>query len=113
MVLAMGQFGLLFVIPVLLQDGEHLSALQTGLWMLPMGVCIALAAPVGGRMTRVWSITTIVRIGLALEAIGLATVALAVSPTLTFWELLPGSVIFGIGVGFASSQLTNVILSDI
>jgi EmrB/QacA subfamily drug resistance transporter len=113
MVLAMGQFGLLFVIPVLLQDGEHLSALETGLWMVPMGVCIALAAPIAGRLTRYVSITSIVRTGLALEAIGLAAVAVVVTPHMTFWAMFPGSVVFGIGVGFASSQLVNVILSDI
>ena len=33
--------------------------------------------------------------------------------TLTFWSLLPGLVVFGIGIGFAGSQLTNVILSEI
>ena len=44
MVLAMGQFGLLFILPVLLQNGEHLSALRAGEWMLPQGVLIALGA---------------------------------------------------------------------
>ena len=36
-----------------------------------------------------------------------------ISTHTTLLALLPGSVLFGIGVGFASSQLTNVILSDI
>jgi MFS family permease len=40
-------------------------------------------------------------------------VALAISPDVSFWALLPGMTVFGLGVGFASSQLTNVILSDI
>jgi hypothetical protein len=43
----------------------------------------------------------------------LAMVAAVVSPHVTFLQLLPGSIAFGVGVGFASSQLTNVILSDI
>jgi EmrB/QacA subfamily drug resistance transporter len=113
MVLAMGQFGLLFVLPVLLQDGEHLSALRTGVWMVPQGLLIALAAPVGGWLTRRISITAVVRTGLALEALGLVVTALVVKPNVTFLELLPGMAIFGVGVGFASSQLTNIILSEI
>jgi EmrB/QacA subfamily drug resistance transporter len=113
MVLAMGQFGLLFILPVLLQNGEHLTALRTGEWMLPQGVLIALAAPLAGRLTRAVSITSIVRSGLALETIGLLWVALAISPHVSFFALLPGMTIFGLGVGLASSQLTNVILSDI
>jgi predicted MFS family arabinose efflux permease len=113
MVLAMGQFGLLFILPILLQNGKHFSALHAGQWMLPQGILIALGAPIGGRLTRRFSITSIVRTGLALEAIGLLWVALAISPSVSFLALLPGMIVFGLGVGFASSQLTNVILSDI
>jgi EmrB/QacA subfamily drug resistance transporter len=113
MVLAIGQFGLLFVLPVLLQNGEHLTAERTGAWMLPQGILIALAAPLAGRLTRRVSVTSIVRSGLALQALGLLMVALVVAPAVTFLQLLPGMIVFGLGVGLASSQLTNVILSDI
>src|SRR5205085_415366 len=34
-VLAMGQLGFLFVLPVLLQEGQHLSAVETGVWLVP------------------------------------------------------------------------------
>jgi predicted MFS family arabinose efflux permease len=113
MVLAIGQFGLLFILPVLLQDAKHLTALQTGEWMLPQGILIALAAPIAGFMTRSFSITGIVRSGLVLEALGLLAVAIAIAPDVSFAALLPGMILFGVGVGFASSQLTNVILSDV
>jgi MFS family permease len=113
MVLAMGQFALLFVVPVWLQAGEGFSALRAGGWMVPTGVLIAIGAPIGGRMSHRFTLTAIVRWGLALEALGLVLVAVAVDPGASFWALLPGSVTFGLGVGFASSQLTNVILSEI
>ena len=113
MVLAMGQFGFLLVIPVLLQDGQHFTALETGLYMVPMGLCIALGAPLGGRFTRIIGTTQVVRVGLVFEAVGLVVVALMVSTHTTLLALLPGSVLFGIGVGFSTSQLTNVILSDV
>jgi predicted MFS family arabinose efflux permease len=113
MVLAMGQFALIFVVPIWLQDGEGLTALKAGAWMIPNGVCIAFGAPLAGRLTRRYSITSIVRVGLAFEAIGLVLVAIAVQPGATFVTLLPGSVFFGLGIGFAGSQLTNVILSDV
>ncbi|MDQ1510819.1 MAG: hypothetical protein QOG50_2663, partial [Actinomycetota bacterium] len=113
MVLAMGQFGFLLVVPVLLQDGQHFTALRAGAYMVPMGALIALGAPLGARFTRIIGTTRVVRIGLVLEAVGLAVVALMISTNTTLLALLPGSALFGIGVGFASSQLTNVILSDI
>jgi predicted MFS family arabinose efflux permease len=113
MVLAMGQFGLLFILPVLLQNGKHMTALQTGVWMLPQGVLIAIGAPIAAWMTRRFSITAIVRSGVALEAAGLLAVAVVIAPDVSFAALLPGMFLFGLGVGFAGSQLTNVILSDV
>jgi EmrB/QacA subfamily drug resistance transporter len=113
MVLAMGQLGFLFVVPVFLQDGEHLSAVDNGLWLLPSGISIIAGTQLGARLTRRIGTTAVVRVGLVLEAIGLLMIAIAVSPGLTFFGLLPGLVAFGVGIGFASSQLTNVVLSDI
>jgi EmrB/QacA subfamily drug resistance transporter len=113
MVLAMGQFGLLLVIPVLLQDGQHFTAVRTGVYMLPMGITIALGAPIGARCTRLIGTVRVVRVGLVLEAVGLVVVAVMISPNTTFLALVPGTVLFGLGVGFSSSQLTNVILSEI
>jgi MFS family permease len=46
-------------------------------------------------------------------ATGLAACALADSPSLSFLALLPGFVLVGMGIGFAGSQLNNVILSDV
>jgi len=113
MVLAMGQFGFLLVIPVLLQDGQHFSALRTGAYMVPMGALIALGAPIGAWCTRRIGTTRVVRTGLVFEAAGLVVVAAMISTHTTLLALLPGSALFGIGVGFASSQLTNVILSEV
>src|SRR6478672_5107065 len=112
-VLAMGQTSFLLVISVLLQDGRHLSALDTGLWLVPSGVFIVIGAQVGARLTRRIGTTNVVRAGLALEALGLGVTALVIGPTVDFLALQPGFALFGLGVGFAGSQLTNVILSDV
>ncbi len=112
-VLAMGQFGLIFVLPVFLQDAKHLSAEANGFWMLPTGVFVVAGAQLGGRLTRRIGTTRVVQLGLASETLGLLLVALAVRPGLTFVELLPGFLFYGFGIGFATSQLTNVILSEI
>jgi EmrB/QacA subfamily drug resistance transporter len=112
-VLAMGQLGFLFVVPVFLQDAKHLTPLQNGLWLMPAGIFIIIGAQVGGRLTRRVSVTTVVRSGLTLEAIGLLAVALVIDPALSFWALMPGFFLFGIGIGFAGSQLVNVVLYEI
>ena len=112
-VLAMGQVAFLLVISVFLQDGLHLSALDAGLWLIPSGVFIVAGSQLGGRLTRVIGTTNVVRAGLALEAVGLGATAIVIGPDVTFLGLLGGFALFGIGIGFAGSQLTNVILSDV
>ena len=113
LLLAMGQIAFLFILSVFLQDSLHLSAVSTGLWLVPSGIFIVTGSQIGGRLTRRIGTARVVQIGLALEALGLAAIAVVVSPTLTFVELLPGFACFGLGIGFAGSQLTNVILADI
>jgi EmrB/QacA subfamily drug resistance transporter len=112
-VLSMGQFGMLFVLPIFLQGAKHLSAETNGLWMVPGGVFIIVGSQLGGRLTRRVGTTRVVQYGLSLEVLGLVLVAFLVGPDLTFWGLLVSWGLFGFGIGFASSQLTNVVLSDI
>ena len=112
-VLAMGEFGAFFVLPIFLQAGLHLSAVQSGSWLLPAGVMAFVGGGVGGRLSAKHGPKHVITVGLALEAAGIFLYVLAFSPTTTFWTLLPGLLLHGIGIGFATSQLTNVVLSDI
>ena len=111
--LATGQMGQFFVMPVFLQDVKHLTPARNGLWMLPVGIAILVFAQLGGRLTKVLGTTSIVRIGLVLNTVGLVGMALVLRPDVSFLGLMPVLGVFGCGVGLASSQLTNVILSDI
>jgi EmrB/QacA subfamily drug resistance transporter len=113
LILAMGQLSLLFALPLFLQDAVHLSAQENGLWLLPLGIFVIVGAQVGGRLTRHLSIGTIITTGLLLETLALSLVIWAVAPGISFWDILPGLALFGTGLGFASSQLTSVILSEV
>jgi hypothetical protein len=55
----------------------------------------------------------VITVGLALEALGIGLYAVVFSDHTTLLSLLPGLIAHGIGIGFATSQLTNVVLSDI
>jgi EmrB/QacA subfamily drug resistance transporter len=113
LVLAMGQLGLSFVLPVFLQTGKHLTAAQNGLWLLPTGLFVIFGAQLGGRLIRVWDATVVVRLGLFLYALGIAYIAFTISLGVTVWQLLPGLAMYGTGIGFAGAQLVNVVLSQI
>jgi EmrB/QacA subfamily drug resistance transporter len=113
LLLAMGQVAFLLVMSVLLQDGRHLSAIETGLWLVPSGVAIVVGSQLGNWLTRRFGTTNVVRAGLFILATGLGICAIADTPALSFFALLPGFILVGVGIGFAGSQLNNVILSDV
>jgi EmrB/QacA subfamily drug resistance transporter len=113
LVLAMGQFGLSFVLPVFLQGARLLTPEQNGWWQFPTGVFIILGAQVGGRLIRAVGVTIVVRLGLFSYAVGMLLIYHAVSLDITALRLVPGLAFYGIGIGFAGAQLTNVVMSEI
>lgn len=112
-VVAMGQLGLSFVLPIFLQDAKHLSAATNGLWMLPSGLFVIVGSQVGGFLSGRFGTTAIVRVGLVLYAAGIVLILQVISPDITVWDLVPGLALYGFGIGFAGAQLTNVVLSEI
>jgi EmrB/QacA subfamily drug resistance transporter len=112
-VVAMGQLGLSFVLPIFLQDAKHLTAARNGLWLLPIGLFLIVGAQVGGLLIRRFGTTMIVRVGLVLYTVGILLILRVVSLNVTVWDLVPGLAFYGFGIGFAGAQLTNVILSEI
>lgn len=112
-VLAMGEFGAFFVLPIFLQAGLHLSAIRSGTWLLPAGIMAFVGGGIGGQLSRRFGPKYVITVGLTLEALGIWLYVAAFSPSTTFWSLLPALMLHGIGIGFATSQLTNVVLSDI
>jgi len=112
-ILAMGQLGISFVLPVFLQDGRHISPWHNGLWVLPSGLFVIVGAQLGGRLIHRYGTIQVVRAGLVIYEVGLALMLHGISLHLTALGLLPGLALYGMGIGFALAQLTNVVLSDI
>jgi hypothetical protein len=55
----------------------------------------------------------VVQLGLALEVLGIGGLAMFLSGDSNVWSLLPWLAVYGIGVGFATAQLTGLILTDV
>ena len=113
LILSMGQLGISFVLPVFLQNGRHISAWHNGLWVLPSGLFVIVGAQLGGRLIHRFGTIQVVRAGLVIYEVGLLAMLRAISLHMTVWELLPGLALYGMGIGFALAQLTNVVLSEI
>ncbi|EFL31982.1 efflux protein [Streptomyces viridochromogenes DSM 40736] len=102
--------GFLFLSTLYLQNVRGLTALEAGLWMLPMAAPTFLCAPLSGRLvgTRGPRLPLLIAGG-AMTASGLLFAAFdAETSDLT---LVAGYVLFGIGFGFVNAPITNTAVS--
>lgn len=102
--------GFLFLSTLYLQNVRGLSALDAGLWMLPMAVPTFLCAPLSGRLigSRGPRLPLLIAGG-AMTASGLLF-ALFEAETSNV-TLFIGYVLFGIGFGFVNAPITNTAVS--
>ena len=113
LIVAFGEFGLLFTLPLLLQGTLGYSALGTG------GIIVVLALGtflVSGLLPRIGnhvSQRTVVQTGLGLEALAVGGIAATVSLSVSTWVLAALLFCYGVGVGMATAQLTSLLLSDV
>lgn len=109
----MAQAGVMFVLGIFLQATHQLSAVDAGLWLLPVGLAVLVGAQLGGWGAAKAGPTVVVRAGILIQLLGVSAAA-AVLQTDIGWAALAGLlVLFGLGAGMASSQLTAVILAEV
>jgi MFS family permease len=112
-IVAMGEFGAVFIISIFLQTVKGLSAIDAGLTFLPMAISVFIFAPIAGilatRFGPKWIITT----GMVLEAVALFSMSQIISISNPVYYLYPILVIYGAGVGLAISQVTSTVLMSI
>lgn len=113
MIIAIGQIGVFFILPIYLQDVLGLNAFQTGLAFLPASVMALIFGPLSGFISSRIGPKWIVVIGMCFFSLGTFLLWMTVSVDSTVWTLLPALMAFGVGIGMASAQLTNTILSAV
>jgi MFS family permease len=105
--------GVFFVLPLYLQLVRGNDALETGIAILPISLAMMLCAVAGARLATHLSPRRIVRIGMALLFVGLVGLMSTISPSLTSPLFSISLALFGAGIGFAISQLGNVVMSSV
>lgn len=113
LVVSLGEFGLLFALPLFLQATRGYDALQTGVILLALAVGSFVASGLGAPLSQRFGPVRVLQLGMALEAIGILGLGFVLSTTITGWEMAPWLFLYGMGVGFATAQLTGVILSEV
>lgn len=113
-IVSLGQFGSFFVLPIFLQNALGLDAFRTGMVFLWSSGAIFIFGPLSGVIaSRVHNPRWVVSIGMFLNAIGILILRYSLSLHSSLFSLAPGLIIFGMGVGAASAQLTNIVLSNV
>ena len=89
LIVSLGEFGLLFSLPLFLQSVRGYDALQTGVILLALAIGSFVASGAGAGMSQRMGPVRVLQLGMLLEVLGI------------LW------------LGFATAQLTGVILSEV
>lgn len=111
LIISMGEFGVLFAIPLWLQNVEGLTPLQSGQVLLWLAGGAFMASGIGGALSGKLAPAMAVRLGVLLELVGVAGIALVAGYG---WGAICSFLfLYGLGIGFATAQLTGVIMVDV
>jgi EmrB/QacA subfamily drug resistance transporter len=113
MIVGLGELGLVFVIPLFLQAVLGLSAFDTGVVLVALAGGAFVAGGFAAPLTRRIGATRVVQLGLALEVVGIVAIGLTFAADRPAWQFCPQLFVYGLGVGFATAQLTGVIMADV
>lgn len=113
LIVSFGEFGLILSLPLWFQNVLDFSALQAGLALVPLAIGSFLATGGVAQLSKRMPAIAVVRIGLGLEILAIATLALLIRPDSTAWLTTPVLFVYGMGVGLATAQLTSVVLSQV
>ena len=113
LIIGVGEFGIVAVLPLWLQFTLGYTAVQAGLALVPIAIGSFVASGASFALAAKASPLDLVRVGLLLEAVGLAGLALVAGVHAPWWHLAGMLFCYGIGVGFATAQVTNVVLNDV
>ena len=97
LLVALAMFGVFFFVSLYMQNVLGYSAVQAGAAFLPMTILIILVAPVAGKASDKFGSRWLMTIGMVLIGVQLLYLS-QLSPGSTFWNLLPGFLIGGLGM---------------
>lgn len=112
-IISAGQFSLIFILPLYLINARGLSTLEAGSLLGIMALGALLSGGLARQVSARFGAGGTVQLGLVMEILGVVGSALVMRDTVPVWALLITLVIYGTGLGFASAQLTSLVLSGV
>ena len=91
----------------------NLSALESGIGLIPLSLGSFIIAPLSAKIAEKISAKITVQIGLVIAIIGCIVLFNSLTLDATRITLIPALAIFGVGFGLIVAQITNIILSAV
>jgi EmrB/QacA subfamily drug resistance transporter len=106
-------FGAVFFFAQFLQTGLGHDPLEAGLRLVPWTATLFFVAPVAGALADRIGERPLVAGGLALQAAGMAWLAVIAEPGLAFTEMLAPSIVTGLGASAAIPTSANAVVGAV
>ncbi|QIK74022.1 MFS transporter [Propioniciclava coleopterorum] len=110
---AVGEFAIIFVLPLYLINALGLDVMGAGLVLAAMAVGAFFSGASARHLAARYGAPGTVLIGLTLEVVGVLALALLIRPDSSGWLVGVPLVVYGLGLGLASAQLTGTVLRDV
>ncbi|WP_312180533.1 DHA2 family efflux MFS transporter permease subunit [Arthrobacter sp.] len=110
---AVGEFSIIFVLPLYLINALGLDVMGAGLVLAAMAIGAFLSGAAARHLAAKFGSPGTVLIGLGLEVAGVLALALLLRPATPGWLVAIPLTLYGLGLGLASAQLTGTVLRDI
>ncbi|WP_353616658.1 MFS transporter [Arthrobacter sp. AQ5-05] len=102
-----------FIIPVFLQEAAGFTALAAGLATIPLTLMSLALSALFGTLAGKYGPRLFMSVGPALAGTGFALMLFTADPLDYWWQILPGVVVFGLGLAVTVAPLTAAILGAI
>jgi len=107
---AVGEFALVFVMPLFLIDVANLDVMGAGGVLATMAIGAFVAGASARHLAASFGPAKVVVIGLLLEVAGVAATALITSTATPPWLFALTMAVYGMGLGLAAAQLTSTVM---
>jgi EmrB/QacA subfamily drug resistance transporter len=108
-----GSFGAIFLLSQFFQTAQGYGPLEAGLRTLPWTGTPMIVAPIAGVLGQRYGTRPLMVAGLALQAVGLAWIAMVSEPQTPFVELIAPFVITGTGMSLIFPTAAATVLASV
>ncbi|MGB3413745.1 MAG: MFS transporter, partial [Microbacteriaceae bacterium] len=110
---AVGEFAIIFVLPLYLINVLGLDVMTAGLILGAMAIGAFVSGASARHLAARLGAPGVVLLGLLMELLSVIVLVLVLTSSSSGWMLAAILIVYGLGLGLASAQLTSTVLRDV